>query len=666
MSDLRVKFPKALTWRVWFILISAAIVVQPAIIYWYLISGMGLPLQTWIIILVALEIASLTGRPLSVQETFIISSFAGVSLTAATFFITPLRNLYFSINSITQDFGIAEHIPAWWAPRDRAIEIFASRSFFHLAWLTPLSIMTVIIILTFICNISLGLLLYEIYAVEEKLEFPAYRAAAQTIVTLVERRSEEFKALILMIMAGVLYNVLTFFIPFMLGSPQLQILHRGLIDMTHYVEGYFPGATFGITTDVMIHLVGFLLPIGVTLSMFIGAFAIYFFGNYYVTVNDLWPPVVPWHAGLGMQQVVYQSQLYFWYSLSIGLALAAFIVPIILHPQVFTRAFRSLARAAQAKMPGRISPYKLLLIFFLSSLSGVMLTHFLAPDFPIWILLLFSVGGSLFASFVQTHSLGVTFGGFGVPYLQQMMIYYSGNRGWNIWFAPMLQSVGGPGLAGALVQARICRTSPRDYIKALIVVTALAYILSFAYVSLFWKVSGIPGSAYPYTITGWQAENQAWARWFKFLWSGYLFHDYIIIGSFIAGVVIAVLTDKLIHAPFVLISLLSGIFLPPPLVVGSMVTGVVGGEMTGGRITALTQTFPAGTFGLAYGPIPTTLAQLIGSIIGNFVLRKRFGDERWGRIAPLTVMGFAIGDGLMWAAAFTIAMIGRSLWLLPY
>lgn len=660
------EMPSGLTLRILLAIVFSTLILQPAMIYFYLIMGMGLPISQWVIVLLVVGIARLTGKPLTVQELYILSLVGGIGFGLGWHFLNPVKNLFFIISPITESFGITDYMPWWFVPPYSTSQFLAqARTFVHSSWAVPLLLSVSTLLLTITCDICLGYIAYQLYAQVEKLDFPAYSAAAETIVTIASGGSR-LKYLWGALLAGVFYNIASFWLAFAAGNPFLQLVPRGLVDLTNLVEAILPGATFGLTTDLYPVLVGFLLPIPISLSMFAGAFSLYFIGNHLMTRMGLWPEEVPWTPGMGMSFLTLNSQLYFWFSFCMGLGIAALLVPLVTRPQTITSLAKRLSTIGKTRSLGRFDPRFLLLIFLAVALFNVALIHLLVPGFPWWTLLFFTVGWSFFSTFISTYSVGVTFGGFGVPYLKEATIYYSGYRGMDIWFAPIIISRGGPWVAGSLKQADITETKKTSFFKGFLLVIGIGLILGFILVSWFWGSASIPGSAYPYTITGWTGENIAWARWFRWLWSGHLFHENLILAGFVIGLAIYLITNYALHAPFVLISLLTGMFMPPPFVTGSVTAGVAGGAMTMAQIGALTGQVSAPSFVFAYGPIPTTIAAVLGSIVGKYVFENKYGAEEWRRIASLVVMGFGIGDATLWGLAWVVVMIGKSLWLLPY
>ena len=69
---------------------------------------------------------------------------------------------------------------------------------------------------------------------------------------------------------------------------------------------------------------------------------------------------------------------------------------------------------------------------------------------------------------------------------------------------------------------------------------------------------------------------------------------------------------------------------------------------------------------LSVSPVALTIAQFSGSLMSTYVFARILGVERWKSIRPVVVMGFMIGDGLMWALQAALMLTSKSMWLLPY
>lgn len=135
-----------LTWRSILALLFSLALVEPMMIYSYLVTGASLPLQVgwwpWIVVLVWAEVSRFTGSPLSKQELFIILSFQWIASFYALFFLDPIQNMYRAYSAESQALGVAKYVPSWWVPSARDAErLMAQRwIYFDPAWTVPISL----------------------------------------------------------------------------------------------------------------------------------------------------------------------------------------------------------------------------------------------------------------------------------------------------------------------------------------------------------------------------------------------------------------------------------------------------------------------------------------------------------------------------------------------
>ena len=642
---------RGLTWRSLLALIFSLALIQPVMIYYYLISGQWFPLQAWIVILLWSQIAHYLGSPLTKQELFILLSFQWMASYYAALYSMGgaydfLKNMYMAYSQPSHALGVAQYVPSWWVPPEtEVLRIYRDVKFLYFdpVWFVPLGITLLAMIFGFIADISMGYFTYSLYVKIEKLQFPAARAAAETVLTLGERDPVHMRILMLSILFGALYNMFVSFLPYLLG-PYLSsggiaiyatiLPIAGTYDMTPILAHFLPGFGFSFTLNLMYFIPGFLLPLDICLAQFLGAFSYYSIGTYLITRFNLWPAESPYDISWPMMMLVQRSQLYFYASFTIGLALAAAFLPIIIRPKTFIRAFSSLGKAKGGEGEG--PPLNLLLLAFIGACcGGMLLVHFLT-GFPIWILALFMIGGSFFASFLGASAAGVTITGFNVPMLRELMIYSSGWADKRIWFAPVSIYAGGPGIAQAFMQADILQASKSEYIKTYIIVFFAGILVTLLFVSYLWSLSPIPSGAYPATIIFWPVDAMNWARWQVWLWTGYFFRRDLIIGGFAAGSAIYLLTSLLFHKPYFLVAFITGAF----------------GSYLGYTMQ-----------------LEGTMAMLIGSIIGNKVVShilSRKSNIPYGVFANRFYMGGAIGWSLMESIRALLILVSRSMWLLPY
>ncbi|MEM2438871.1 MAG: hypothetical protein QW093_06035, partial [Candidatus Bathyarchaeia archaeon] len=532
------------SWRVGLAFLLALTCLQPAVIYLYLTTGSGLTMSTWMIIILWSEIARMFGQTLTPQEIFLIQAFEYSAVGNAWIFIDIIKNICFATSPITEAFGLSQFIPHWWAPTKEFVgQVLAHRSLLAQPLIVPILVLILTAILDLTASISLGYFSYHLYAVVEKLPFPFQTATAESIITVAEREAGKTRALMLSALAGALYGGLSNMLPSLTGSAVFQILPRGWKDYSYLSEQILPASCIGIDATLTTFISGFIMPLPVLIVASITSLGAYFFGNHYLHRLGIWPE---WNPGMQLVTSIQRSQLYFWVSFGLGLAISAALIPLALRPKIVAGAFRSLGGSGGRK--GII--WMLLGLFFTATISSVLLVKALVPDFPTWILILFSVGWSFFSTLIATNAMGVGASAyFNIPYLRESLIYFSGYKRADIWFAnyitwgtaapgaPVPPTFGlplistGASIAGSLKAAEIVGCKPVDFIKTLVIITLASWLASFVFANVFWSIAPIPSSAYPYTVTGWPVEIVDRNRWIRWLWTGILFKpDFILLG----------------------------------------------------------------------------------------------------------------------------------------
>ncbi len=645
---------RALTWKIYLGFIFAALLIQPAIMQFNLISNWYLPFATWIPIILWAELANFMRSRLTAGELYLLLSFQPVSFAYALFFVSFIKNMYYANSFAAVSLGIVQHIPNWWVPTgDAARKIMNERIiFFNEAWAVPLALNILMLLLSLVNEVVIGYLSYKVFAVSEKLEFPAARASVQTVNTLTERPTDRMRALFISALAGVIVSLTLKIVPFTIGPFMIgglssflpEYLQAGSFDFTSYLDAILPGASFIIPMDPVWYLYGFLIPVRVAFFQFAGAFVLYFIGTHAITSYNLWPAESLWVTGWGYWTLQYRSLLYFYVSLIIGLSVAAMIVPLVVNPKPLINGIKALKGSGEE---GRhtLSPRMLLLLYVGSSSSMVFIIWALTGfAFPLWILFFFIVLGSFFAVYISTASLGVTLQGINVPYLKELAIFYSGYQRKDIWFAPLPLSIsssiayvgpatmaiavpiGGSAIAQGFFGADLLGVRHREYMKGFLILIVLSLVSSFFYTTLFWYISPMPSSAYPATIIRWPVDALSWVRMQFWVWTGYLFNPNWLALGFGAGAITYLATNFLLKMPYALVVLISGALLG----------------------------------------MPGAFAQLIASILGDKFLRPKFGPANWYNYRPLIVMGYLLGDGIMETIRALMILATRSAWLLPF
>lgn len=599
-------------------ILYAAIVFQPVAIWLEWVSGVVLLLQVeYTVLLFAATLADFSGKPLSKQEAFLIYATTGTVILESIFAKTFIFNFYKARASpfaISQ--GLTDVIPTWFVPPASVTSLLDP------SWITPIVLWLFFFgVLSKVADLSLGYMFHRIYLVEEKLDFPFQRIWAAACVTLAEKAKtpKRMKVFTMSAIIGMVYGMLLYGFLLVLGR---EVLPVPWIDWTSTIQRFLPGASIGIATDLAWFTLGFMIPLSVGISMFMGAVGVYVIGNFFARGAFGWAP------GMSLWRIRLESQQSVWVSPMIGLSIAAGVIPLILGRQYIIRAFKRRSAAGTTEKTEGLPTWVPFLLFLAAAGGSVILSSVLCPDFPIWAFAALAIGWTLLSNIISGRALGETGLEFAVPYIREgsyVALGYTYNpatgTGLNAWFAPIYIGGGGVGWIGGFAGATFTGTSKRDYVKAYILAVPLAYIVSFGTVLAFSSIAPVPSQAYPFAAADWPVRSV-----FELLWVSNplsILKPMWILGAFIIGFVVA-LPCSIFKLPFVLISFSVGMV----------------------------------------QPIPFTVSILLGGVIAK-ILMRRFGKDWWEDYKAVIVAGIGLGEGVIVAVSAAIMLISKAIWISP-
>ncbi len=615
-----------LTWRSLLVVIYGIVVLLPAAIWYQLYTGGNLSSGIqYTLLLLAVELSFLAGKPLTRQESFIIWML-GHQIAFEVIGIQWIYNAWFRASPYS--FGL--DVPDWWAPPPET-NVLITRTFFSPYFVAPILVALLTGVLWKLADMSMAFISKSIFIEAENLPFPTAQVAADAIITLTERPDPKRNKVFLISTAlGFIYGL---FIYFPILVLEYIVLPIPWIDLTKLVEPIFPGASFGIATDILAIALGFILSPNVVLATFAGGLAFYFIGNYLTSPES----PLSWFRGLfsywspgSSLLTIYQRSLFqVWVSPLIGFSVAAGILPILRRPRIFIDSVKSLSRIRSGKNVDNYPLWFLLILFFGSTVGSVILTSYLIADLPLTFILLafaLSSGWSFIYTLVGTRSYGIIGIKQDVPYVKEgVFLAYMGLTGFTntqVWFAPLIITTFGADFCYFMKIGQICNTSSKSMYKAYFLIFPIAWLVSFIYVSVFWRIAPMPSNVYPGTNIYWPVQAQ-WLRLFASMGSG-LLNPLSLLVSFLCAVGIFVFSE----------------------------------------VTQISIPLIALAFGMSQ-PIPYPTALLIGMAIGKLI-EHRVGKEFWMSFRNTIVAGLSLGTGLIITLSVAIKLILKNIWILPY
>jgi hypothetical protein len=644
---------EGLTPRTYWVILYGAFILMPANLYLLLVAGTSLGgAVPFVALILWIELAKLSRRPLSPAEAFIVFSISGMAAGQLLFYNYAVHPAYFRVSEIAHTFkdangvAFAELAPSWWAP---SADVCQQRSFLNVGWLAPIAVSMAVWIFHIVADLSLGIIGREMFIKVEKLDFPFAKPTAAACQTLTEGKEETTRAFTIASIIGTIWGTLVYF-PVMLGNAILD-WPIPWADFNLVVHQYVPGPVLGIATDLMSFAGGFILRMRVIVSMLIGGVAIQVVGNAWAAKYH---PIFSERFAEGMSiRTTLLQQLFVWMSVFIGGMLAAALLPIVFQPRTLYRTFAGLGTSSRTLAKGgneseRTVPVGWLLFLFLGSIVfAVALFRFLIPDFPWYFIAPFAVLWSFVFSMIDIRAKGDT--GFRVdpPYVREGLIIGTNNMvraetgrslSAGVWYAPWPISLGSAQWVENFKVCELTGCRPRSYIKAAILGMLAGMVANLFFMSVFWTVAPIPSSTYPYAST----ILPVWTTQLCFWMST------TIEGAQFGGASGAQIVSQVFRFDWMLITF--GIF--------TLIYVI-------GRVF---KRFELSLIALAVGmaaPLPFTLSLFVGGLIAAGVRRWR-GEQWFEKYRYVIVAGLGMGMGVVLGLFASLAALFNSLVSMPY
>lgn len=629
LSSLR----KGITWRSMLGLIYIIVVFQPASLYMMLATGTSLgAFVQWATLILFVEIARLTGSPLTQQEAALIFLgswlstmyvvFTGYSF-GSTNLIGLLYPIYYRNSDIVKMFSISDEIPSFYAPP--STEVWLSRTFFASEWLLPIIVVLIWYALVYIADLSLGLFMRRIYIEVERLPYPTTIPVAEACKLLSSRKKDHLRIFYFSAVIGAIYGTILYGLPF-ISSIVVGVEYRPIpipwIDWNRYIHLVFPGASLGIATDAMYLATGLIIPFNLVIAAFIGSFMTQFLGNHILYRLKLTKFSEEWVFGMNIMDSYTRSTLYVWASLLIGVGVSIGIIPLIRHPNLLLNAFKPSKYAKNSSnhtLYTFYSLWKVLVPYVLATLGISILGYLLVPTINFLLLLLINCLLPFIIALIMGRSIGTAVP-FNFPYVRELVLIATNVRG-SAWFIPVYLGYISDWTSGFKI-AELTNLHYWDYVKATSLLVPFALLMGFIWTARFWSIAPIPSAFYPGIEVGWKINAIYQSLFYRA--SPEIFNrDLLLTGVIVAGAAFLI-ADKF-------------------------------------NLSAL---IIAGASGLG-AAIPISLSMLIGGIIGK-IIENKIGRTFWEEYRGIMSGGIIMGEGTAVVLFTCILLLTKSIWFLPY
>ncbi len=618
----------------------------PGGMYLGLVAGQGVgEAAEWVTIVLFAEVARRSYNPLKKQEIYVLFYIAAGLTSVVNIerglgggpFSQLIWNAYFAVSPAAK--GIANQIPTWAVPPGTSAAI-THRELWHPDWWVPIGLLVLAELMGRLSWMGLGYTLFRITSDVEKLPFPYAPVAASGATALSEAGSESWRWNIFSAgtVIGLLFGFVYVGIPVLSGSlfgQPLQVLPIPFADYTRNIETVLPAAIIGISFSLGNILIGFVLPFEIVAGACAASVLAMIVANPILHSFGLLPT---YKFGSDALLTKLTVDMDFWLSIGIGVNLSIAVIGIALVIKAFREARRNRGTRGHSIAPpagrGDIPVYIAVCAWLFATITLILVSHRLVPQFPIWILVFFGLVWSPLNSYISARMIGLTGRGVAFPYLKEASVVASGYKRVDVWYAPMpLADYGWA--AQRFREVELTGTKFTSILKAEALMFPLVLIASFLFWSFFWNSTVLPTGQFPYAQKFWPVQSTS------------------------QSVIMQINAPQDAGA----VNWFAKAIDPLRIAVGTAGGLVLFGICSLVKIPVMFFYGFAGGIGL----LPAnTVPQFLGAWFGKKVMAKRYGEDQWIRYAPVLLAGFSCGTGLVSMASIGLALITKAVTKMPY
>ena len=660
-------------------ILFCGLVMMPGGIYLGLMTGGGIGgAASWVTVILFMEIARRAMKPLPRQNLVVLLHAANVMLTGNLLFPGgPFGQLVFRAYLVTsdavRDSGMSGAFPKWFVPPPSSRAILERNLLHHDFW-QPILVLVFVSVVLVVQRYTLGYFFFRLVSDVERLPFPLAPVGALGATALAEAEapktqaatstrfrarvakqpSERWAAFTLGTSIGLAFGALSVAVPALSGlllAKPLYPLPQPFLDTTTLSEGLLPATPTGATLDIAVLLLGMVLPAWTVIGTFLA-----------LAVTAVLNPVLlhagvlhTWRPGMDSVNTVFSNNIDFWLSFGIGAGLGVVAASLYGTLKTFAQLRK---REGAGKEQQRVSRRDLwrpprpnrgdyplwiaLALYALVSSTVVALCLTLLPRTPgtIFFFLFFVFLYSPFIAYVNARLLGVSGQTVDIPFVRESAIVASGAKGVDIWLAPVPIDTNSWQAQSYRVN-ELTGVSFWSLVKVELVTIPVLFLLSFVFWAFIWRAFPLPSPVFPWAQVNWElyAKNQVLLYSSTFVPPGQ--------ASSLAGAT----TDfmRAIH---------------PSIIVGGFAGSLLLFAVT--TTLGIPLAFYYGVF-RGLGQLPHTMVlELVGVLVARFWLWKRFGKERFVRLAPIIFAGYLTGVGLVAMGAIALRLIQAAVSISPF
>ena len=684
-------FEDGFSWAALLGAIFVALLMVPGSIYMTLLAGVAVgPAAQWVTLILFIEVARRANKSLKRAEIFTLFYLSGAIMVTASQLqgqfhggLGALWAQFYVQSDSARAAGIAEHVPSWVAPRvdEDGNDILATRSLLHWEWLPALALIAFTMLIGRIDNMILGYGLFRLTSDIEKLPFPMAPVQAQGVMALSEEQVEEsarkgskpddepephtrgepagswrWRIFSIGAVMGLIFGAIYLGVPTITGAlldAPIQILPIPFIDYTQKTSEFLPAVASGISLNLGRVIFGMVLPFWAVVGSFVGL-VVTFVANPIlhdpsIVGSSADPILSSWNRGDNMQVTFYKNQVDFYFSFSVGVAIAIALMGFWSVFRAYTNARREARERGDNETAGEkltdvpegrgdIRPWIIVAVYLLSTALYIGVSCWLlfitdgAVFMPlVLVMCIYAFFYTPLISYVTARLEGIAGEVLNIPFVREASFILSGYNGIAVWFLPIpLHNYG-----SMTVFYRSCELTGTKFWsiwKSEIFLTPIILIGSLGFAHFIWQLGDIPGPNYPFAQEWWEVTAEQQSLIFSSTMGDQFseFERALNVNYIGAGAAVG------------LVCFLGFSWLGAPTF---LMYGVVKG---------LNQTLPF-----------TIIPEFIGALIGRYYFQKKYGLQ-WRQYIPVIFAGFSCGMGLVGTLGVGFTFLAKAVFQLPF
>ena len=673
LLDTPTEFKSGFGWITVAGILFCGLIMLPGGIYLSLMTGNNIgSAAQWVTVILFMEIARRSLKPLSRQNLVVLLHAAYVMIAASFLFPGgPMGELVFRAylvgSDAVRDAGMLGTFPKWFAPSYDSPAI-TERNLFHPDWIEPILIAFFIACVGLVSKYTLGYLLFRVTSDFERLPFPMAPVAAQGSMALAqesetpsapltpteakapEKKDNRWRIFSLGAYMGLGFGLIQVGIPAITGillAQPVYLLPQPFVDLTTTTQSFLPATPTGISLDLGIVLLGFVLPYWAVMGTFI-AIVLTVVINYFLHQYGI---LQTWQPGMDTVNTTFANNRDFWLSFGIGSGVGIAVVSVYSLLRDISKKIGEIKknrleagadmwtppRAGRGDYPMWIAAVlylgvSLALVFLISSLLGWQINLVIFLFFYVFLY-------NPFIAYVNARLLGIAGQTVDIPYVKELGFLASGAKGIDIWLAPVPTDNFGY-QAQAFRVNELTGVTFWSLIKTELVALPVLFILSMVFWGFIWHSTPVPSSSFPAAQVNWELASK----------------NSVLLYS-------STSVDKNGHRrPFAQTEFGKAI---KPAYIGSGFVAITG-------TFALLSFFNLPVmlvYGLVrgFGQLPHyMILEVVGALLSRYYFQKRFGQQNFIRMSATLYAGYLTGVGLVGMATIALRLISSAISPTPF